>query len=317
MSENWFKRISNLITERWGLKLVSLFLAVGFWLYAGGKESVEVARSIPLKIETESGQFSIASRSVESVYVRLQATRGLLSVLSSVEITAFHQISGVSQTGDYSFRLTPADIKVASDEIHVTGIFPETVTVTIDETITKKLSISPNFVGEPAYGYKVLSDKVEVDPNALLVEGPKAKLGILNSVNTEPIDLVGRSHSFRKLARVVLEPDLRATTDTIIDVFVPIREEYSDRLFEHVPVKPLGLPMHDSYVALQTKTLSFNLKGPKDELAHLAEAGIFVYADVTDLSNGVHELPAKFILPETVSLKGDAPIVKLNVEKIK
>ena len=317
MGKNWGRAAWEWFSEHWGLKLVSLLLAIGFWFYAGGKEMVEVTRSVPLRIETESDRFSVASRSVSSIYVRLQATRGLLSVLSSGDVTAFHRVSGINQAGEYSFRLGPADIKVPSEEIRVTGIFPETTNVTIDETIVKKLSVQPNFVGEPAYGYKVLKDKVEMDPNAILVEGPKAKLGQLDSIKTEPIELVGRTHSFRKLTRVVLEPNLRATTDTIIDVFVPIREEYSDQTFADISVKPLGLPEIGSYAVLETKTISFDLKGPKEELQRLVTDGIFVYVDINNLSTGAHEVPATFILPDTVSLKGDPPVVKLSVEKIK
>ncbi len=318
MGEKFPKVIWSWISEHWGLKLVSLFLAIGFWFYAGGKESVEVVRNIPIQIETEGEHFSIAKRSVGSINVRLQATRGLLSVLSSGEMSAFHRVSGISQVGDYSFRLTPADIKVPSDEIRVVSIFPETITVTIDETITKKLPVQPNFVGDPAFGYKVLNDKIETDPDAIMVEGPKAKLGEVNFVKTEPIELVGRSHSFRKLVRIVLEPHLRATSDTIIDVFVPIREEYSERKYENIVVKPLGLPGDGSYIDLKTKSVTFDLKGPKDELERIATKGIFAYVDVTDLAAGAHELPAKMILPETVSLKNDTPpLVKLSIEKVK
>ena len=317
MGTNWFKKARNMVTDHWGLKLVSLFLAVGFWFYAVGEETVEVLRTVPLKIETEKKELSIASTTAATLTVRLKASRALLSILSAADVTAFHKVSGVTQAGEYSFRVTSSDIRVSSGEISVTGIFPEIVNVMIDETIVKKLAIQPNFVGDPAYGYKILKDKVEIDPNAILVEGPKAELGKIDAVKTEPIDLVGRTQSFRKLIRVLLESNLHATSETIIDVFVPIYEEYKEQSFLDAPVKPLGIPAKNSYAELETEVISFDLKGPVSELERLSRGSVFVYVDVTGLERGPHEIPARFVLPDTVSLKGASPVIKLNIKTIR
>ena len=316
MSQKWARTIWNLLTENWGLKFVSLLLAIGFWFYAAGKEMVEVSRTIPLRIEMEKREFSVARGSIATISVRLRAPRALLSVVSAGDISAFHRISGIAQGGEYSFRISSSDIKAPSDEIKVVGIFPEIVNVAIDETIVKKLSVQPNFVGDPAYGYRILKDKIGIDPNAILAEGSKAKLSGLDSVKTEPIELVGRTRSFRKLVHVMLGPNLRAVSDTIIDVFVPIREEYSEQTFSNVSVKPLGISSKDSYPELETETISFELKGPANELERLSRGDVFVYIDVTGLEKGSHEIPARFVLPDTVSLKGEPPVVKLDIKKI-
>lgn len=309
------KRIIALLTDHWGLKLVSLLLAIGFWFYAVGEETIEVVRNAPLRVETDKKELSIAKKSVSMLAVRIRAPRALLSVLSSGELSAFHQITEVKQAGEYSFRVAASDVKLPSGEIRVVGIFPEIVTVSIDETIVKKLPVEANLVGEPAFGYGVLKDKLEIDPDAILVEGPKVRLTQVDVVKTEPIELVGRTRSFRKLARVVLEPDFKATSETIIDVFVPIYEEYSERMFKDIPVKPLGVPSKGDFAELEDETVSFELKGPVSELEKLLRSEVFVYADVTGLGKGAHEVPVRFILPDTVSLKGEPPAVRLEVKK--
>ena len=316
MPASWRRGIWIFLTEHWGLKLVSLLLALGFWFYAAGEEMVEVSRNIPLRIETEKRELSIAAGSLNTIAVRVRASRALLPVVSTGDVRAVHRVTGITQAGEHSFRIIPDDIRLPSDQIQVIGIFPEIVTVAIDETIVKKLMVQPSFVGDPAYGYKVLKDKIEIDPNAILVEGPKARLGELDNVKTEPVELVGRTHSFRKLIHIVLEPSLRATSETMVDVFVPIREEYSEQTFNNIPVKPLGLPAKDHYAELETDVISFDLKGPMSELEQLAQDGVFAYVDVTGLEKGAHELPAVFVLPDTVSLKSDPPLVRLNIKKI-
>ena len=305
-----------IISDHWGLKLVSLMIAIGIWFYAVGEEMMEVSRSIPIRVETDRKELSVANHSTNTILVRLQAPRSLLSVLSSGDVSAYHQITGVAQAGEYSFRIVHDDIRLPSEEIRVVGIFPETITVTVDETIVKKLAVEADLKGEPAFGYKVLKDKIELDPNAVLVEGSKARLSELEKIKTEPIELVGRTHSFRKLVRIANNPNLRVTSETVSDVFIPIREEYTDKNFNNVPVKPLGLPKGGAYIELENETIDIDLKGPASELERLSKEGLFVYVDVTELDKGSHEIAAELILPDAVSLKGEAPLVKLEVRKI-
>lgn len=317
MSFNLMGKLRSWFTEHWGLKIVSLLLAIGFWFYAQGEEMVQVTRTIPFHIglEAKGRRLGISKRSHDSIYIRLEAPRGLLSVLSSGDISASHMITGVEKAGEYSFRVLPGDVKIPSSAVRVTSIYPETVTVMVDETITKKLPIEVNFMGEPAFGYKVLKDKVELDPNAVLADGPKEKLDAIESIKTEPIELVGRTRSFRKIARLEINPDVHVTSESVIDIFIPIREEYTEHDYADVQVKPLGLPADGLYVVLDTPVISFVLKGPKSELERLAANGVLAYVDVNRLKRGSYDLPATFILPDTVSLKMDPPAVKLRVEK--
>ncbi len=319
MIRNWLITIRDWFTEHWGLKLVSLILAIGFWGYAINEEMVEVTRAVPLRVDIQGAgkKLSISKRSAESLYVRLRAPRGSLSLLSAGDVTASHKIENLDRAGEYSFRVLPTDIKLPSSGIAVTSILPEIVSVEIDEDIVKKLPVQANFVGEPAYGYKILTEKVEVDPNAVLVEGPKSRLEKIEFIQTEPIGLIGRTRSFRMIARLMLEPTFRVTSESVIDVFVPIREEFSELQFNDIIVKPLGLPDNGNVVVLDTPVISFTLKGPKSELDRLIKEGVLIYADVSGLKRGSYDIPATLILPETISVKGDPPIVKLHVDRIK
>lgn len=319
MPRNWLVTIREWFTEHWGLKLVSLILAIGFWGYAINEEMVEVTRAIPLRVDIQGAgkKLGISKRSADSLYVRLRAPRGSLSLLSSSEMNAFHKIDNLDRAGEYSFRVMPSDIKLPSSSITVMSILPEIVSVEIDEDIVKKLPVQPNFVGDPAYGYKILTEKVELDPNAVLVEGPKSRLEKIEFVKTEPIGLVGRTRSFRMIARLMLEPTLRVTSESVIDVFVPIREEYSELEFHDIIVKPLGLPDNGYSVFLASPTISFTLKGPKSELDRLVKEGVLIYVDVSGLKKGTYDIPATMILPEAISVKGDAPVVKLQIDRVK
>lgn len=305
------------LTRNWTAKLVSLILAVGLWLFAVGEEGVEVQRTIPLVIQVKNPQMSILETSTHSLQIVLSAPRALLSDMASKEIQAVHEIGGeVKNAGEYSFRVEPGEIELPSAQIRVVKIEPGVIQVTLDEVITKKLRIEPRFFGDPAFGYKVNQEEMQLDPNAVLIEGPKGQLEKQESVKTEKIDLVGRIRSFRRTVGLELPPNVRPISETLIDVYVPIREEFEEKHFENVPVKVLRALEVDGRVFVEPATLSFVLKGPKRQLENMAPEGIMVYVDASFLSFGEHEAAVQMVLPESVSLKEETPVtVKLKISK--
>ena len=135
------------LTENLGLKLISLLLAIGFWFYVVGEESVEITKTIPLEIRAPSEKISLVKSSTSYLEVTFKAPRHLLAVLSSDDIEAAHEVDSAQKAGDYSFNVNAKDFSLPSPEIRITKIFPSFVTVTLDEVIVKKLPIRVGLVG--------------------------------------------------------------------------------------------------------------------------------------------------------------------------
>ncbi len=306
----WFVR-------NWGLKLFSLVLAIGLWHYAVGEEGIEVTRTIPLDIKVKNSQMSILKTSTHSVQVTFVAPRALLSDMTSQDIRAVHEIGNeVKHAGDYSFRLEPREIQIPTLQIRVTKIEPEVVGVTLDELIVQKLAIQPNFIGEPAFGYTVSKDEIQLNPNAGLIEGPKGKLEKMESIKTEKIDLVGRTRSFRRTVAVELPDYVKLLSEGLIDVYIPIREQFDERTFENILVKVLRPSGGNEKIELKPAKISFTLKGPKRLLDKLVAEKILAYVETADLPAGEQDVPVQILLPEGVSLKDGNPVtVKVNIKK--
>lgn len=307
------------LTGNWGLKTVSLLLAVGLWYYAVGEEEVGVTRRVPLEIKVQNPQISIMKVSTNVVQITLAAPRSLLSALASEKIHAVHVIKpDVKTAGDYTFRLEPGEIKLPSSQIRVLKIEPETVRVTLDEVITKKIKVNPQFLGEPAFGYKVTKEEIQLDPNAVLVEGPKGQLEKLEEADTEPIDLVGRIRPFRRNVGLSLPENVKSLNEKLIDAYVPIHEEFAEKTFEKVPVKILESKDENNLsVEIEPPAVSFILKGSKRLLEKLTPETLLVYVDISGRSEGEHEIPVSMVLPEEVAPKDEAPLsVKVRMKKV-
>ena len=250
------------LTRHWGLKTVSLILAVGLWFYAVGEEGVEVERVIPLQVKVANKQMSILKASTRTVRVTLSAPRALISEIMGKAMTAAHVIGAeVKTAGEYSFRVEPREIKLPSPQVRIVKIEPEAVSVTLDELIVQKLPVKATLVGEPAIGYKVKEDEIQLDPNAVLVEGPKGQLEKFDAIPTERIDLVGRIRSFRRTLQLDLPPGIEAQSESLIDVVVPIKEESGEKALEHVPVRVLTTASTPVDFEISPEELSLILSG--------------------------------------------------------
>lgn len=303
------------LRHNWGLKAISFVLAVGLWYYAVGEENIEVTRVVPLKITLENEQMTVSDVSARVIEVTLSAPRALIVNLASQGIQVEHQISKEIKTaGEYSFRVEPSEIQLPSFQVRVISIRPASVTVKLDELIAQKLEIQPDFKGEPAIGYKLLDTEVRVDPTAILAQGPKGVLEKMTVAKTSPIDLVGRIRSFHRTVEVLLPASVKPMGASLIEVYIPLREEFDEKEFKDVPVSVLRAPGTDGDVKLDPDKVNLVLKGSKRYLEKLVPEKILAYIDLGDSKTGEHELPLQVVLPETVSLKEKQPIqVKVKI----
>ena len=301
--------MKNWLVHNWGLKIISLVLAIGTWYYAVGEENIEVMRVIPLRIQMSSKQMTVSEISTKVVQVTLSAPRALIVNLASQDIQAVHKIGPEIKTaGEYSFRLEPSEISLPGFQIRVVKIAPEIMTVKVDELIIQKLEIEPDFVGEPAVGYKLLADELRMDPNAILTQGPKGVLEKMKSAKTEPIDLVGRIRSFHRTVEVKLPPSVKPMSESLVNVYIPIREEFSEKEFKDVPVRILRSPAASGIVDLNPDKVTLVLRGSKLYLEKLVPGSLLAYVDLADLKKGDYDRPLQVVLPENVSLKDKGPI---------
>jgi YbbR domain-containing protein len=297
------------LTHNWGLKIISFVLAMGTWYYAVGEENIEVTRVIPLKIQMSSAEMTVSEISARVVQVTLSAPRVLIVNLASQDIQAVHKIGPEIKTaGEYSFRLEPSEISLPSFQIRVIRIVPESVTVKLDELILQKLEIQPDFVGEPAVGYKLLADELRMDPNAILTKGPKGVLEKMKSAKTEPIDLVGRIKSFYRTVQVKLPSGVKPMSESLVNVYIPIREEFGEKELKDVPVRILRASAASGVVDLNPDKVTLVLKGSKLSLEKLAPENLLAYVDLADLKKGDYDLLLQVVLPENVSFKDKEPI---------
>lgn len=298
----WFKR-------NWKLKLISLVLSVGLWYYAVNEESVEIVRTIPISVSVENKNISILKVSTEKLRVTIKAPRAVVGQVASSDIRATHQLGReMKQAGEYSFHTDPSEINLPSLEMQVLRIEPQIVRVLVDEVVTQKLPVKPRFVGEPAFGYKVREEELQMDPNAVLVQGPKGEIEKMTAAMTSPLSLTGRTRSFRLTSDFSLPPHASVLDVDSVDVYVPIHEVSEEKELTDVPIKMVRPSGALGVAELNPKKVTVKVQGPRRVLQNLDASQIIAYADLSELDYGDHQVDVFWVFPQGVSLKEDSRV---------
>lgn len=300
-----------------GAQIISLILAIILWLYAVGEQSVDVTLRVPLQVfPPAGGRMAVLNSSLQDITLRLSVSRNLLSMVSHQSVKAIHRIKGVEKAGEYNFRIEPRDITLPPGNIRILGMYPEAVTVTLDEVIVQKFPIQVDLAGDPAQGYSVDKEGIRLEPDAALVEGPKGKLSKQKIVLTEIVNVVGRTQSFRKKLRLVLDSDLKSIPkELIVDVLIPIRRQYAVNVFRGIPVKILGTTAKlVNFASVEPEKTDVTLRGPGSALEQISMEEIVAFVDISGLEKGEYEVPLKFKLPKEIALDQDPPVVKVKIK---
>lgn len=286
------------------LKMIALILAVGLWYYAVNEEGVEIVRIIPIEVAIENTNMGILKVSTEKLRVTLKAPRAMVGQVASADIRARHQFGReMKQAGEYSFHTDPREINLPSLGLQILKIEPQVVRVLVDELVTQKLPVQHHFQGEPAFGYKIREEELQMDPNAVLVHGPKGEIEKMSAVLTKPISLTGRTRSFRVSTGFSLPKHVSVQAIESVDVFVPIHEVSEEKELADVPIRMVRPSGALGLAELIPQKTSVVVQGPRRVLQNLESSQIRAYADLSGLDYGEHFVDVFWVFPQGVSLK--------------
>lgn len=186
--------------DNWGLKVLSLVLAAGVWLYVNSQGQVTVNFAVPIEVVNLPPQLVLADMAEESADVRVKGRESTLSRISSRHIHAYLDLSAAIP-GEQWVTLNPSDIKVA-EPVEVTRVAPRQVRVRIEPRMTRPVKVVADVIGKPAPGRTV--SRIVVDPPAVRLTGAESAFEGLTALPTQPVDVSGLAESVRREVRLDL-----------------------------------------------------------------------------------------------------------------
>lgn len=182
--------------------LLSFVIALGIWLYVVtvvSPNSDKQYYNIPVVTQSEAllhdRGLMITDTDISAVSLHLEGSRIDLNKLSSSNITVTVDVSKIYEAGSHSLTYSvsyPGD--VAQNAITVLSKSPSTVTVEVEERISKEVPVDIQYNGSLAENFMADKENIELDYESISITGPKSVIDQIAMARID-VDLEGRSES--------------------------------------------------------------------------------------------------------------------------
>jgi len=183
------------LLKNWGLKLLSLVLALLMWFFVVGEQQSEVGYTVPLELKSLPSGLMVANEVPSLVDVRIVGPRTLLMNLSPKNIGITVNLQDL-KPGLTSFKRLDERLNIPSG-LKVTRLSPSYIDVKLERVSAKQVPVRVVLAGEPAENHQL--GQVRVKLARVEVSGAESEIKAVSEVPTEPIDISGIKESFTQM----------------------------------------------------------------------------------------------------------------------
>jgi YbbR domain-containing protein len=209
----------------WQLKLLSILLAVGLWLFVGTAQRLEIALAVPVEYTGLEGPLTLDGPRQETVDVQVQATRWTAERVSPTSVRVRVDVAGLRE-GDNLVHLQPESVQ-APRGVRVTRVAPAWATVRVVKATTKIVPVIARVLGEPAPAHVLR--RVLVAPATVKIKGPRTTIESRTAVDTLPVDVSGHREAMTQTVGLALPESIYPVDQRTVEVTVDIRPEETMR----------------------------------------------------------------------------------------
>jgi len=175
------------VLHNFGIKLLSLALAVGLWLAVASDPPAEVAVDVPIVFRNIPENLEISSENVPRSQIRVRGPQRVVRRLQPADIYAEIDLSGM-KPGERTFDLTAQQVHQPR-ELEVVQVVPNQFHLIFDTRLTRQVPVRPRAFGNFAAGYQI--GRLEADPSSITISGPRQRVAAVEAAITDPIDASG------------------------------------------------------------------------------------------------------------------------------
>jgi YbbR domain-containing protein len=297
MKQPWEKIIS-LAGSNFGLKVLSLVIAVGLWL--AGHRDIERAVEVPVKFRNIPSDLMVTDTRVDYVVLRLVGPRTLVSTLKSDDLRLSIDLNG-AKPGLSSYPLGLNSFSIPRG-VTVGRVTPPVIQLRLEPVLKRVLPVSVRYANALPSGYKIAETVIE--PPMVSVQGPADEVRRLTGVATVPIDVDESKPVIKRDVRLSADGKFFSFSTDQVTVSIKIEEEEITREFRRVEVR--GKEFTGEY-SVEPRSVYLRLAGPTRVLGGFELGADQVYLDLNGLEKGEHMLPLVFSFPAEIKIIEQKP----------
>lgn len=292
------ERLPSSLRQASGLRAVVLLLTLGIVAFSTAcAPEREAEISIPVRTEGLAEGLVLLAPPPSHIAVTLNGKPSAIERLLEMNLPYSLDLEGAGP-GRHRFPVTLEQVSLPSG-LQVLKAEPTFLEIRIEQEMTKKVPVNLSFTGEPPKGYHVAASAV--DPREVTLCGPESALGSIETILTKPVDLSGRTESFRQETALKMPIGLQTQPrNQSIQAEVTVKEESTTRQLEPMPVAGVGSP---GTVTIVPSEIHLRVQGPIRSIEKLPEVeGFRVYVNLEGLKPGVYVRRATIDLPVGIQL---------------
>ena len=247
---------------------------------------------------------TLAGPALKEIEIRVKGTPEALEALRR-NVPRYPLDLSAAAVGVESVAIDPHLIPMPAG-IQITRVNPAYLSVRVDRLVKKQVPVRVAISGEPASSYSINGTTAE--PSMLFICGPKTAVDLIDEIFTKPVDVSGRSETFKKEIAVDLAQGVETCSASgIVLAEIYLAAKVATRRFEGIWVQGRNTPYEFS---ISPPTLSLEIKGPLNIINNLQPSqDIEVYVELENLKPGVYVRRAAISLPVKTTLVSVEPEV--------
>jgi len=225
--------VLRLVTENFGLKGMSLGLALAIWALLQSEQVVE--RRTRVKVQYDWPEDLVRVDEVPRwISVTVSGAQGRVRAVERRSLRMKVDLSD-AERGQVPIDFTDLRVQGLPDSLKITQITPPMAEVELDRKMRQTVHVRPTVIGEPVEGWT--RGTIKVEPESIEIEGPASLLRELTEVSTEIVNISGSKDNVEADVGLSLPArTLKPTVDAPVHVRVAVEAMMDNRTFTDVPV---------------------------------------------------------------------------------
>ena len=272
-------------------------LSAVLWISLNLNQTYEIEKTVPVKFNINK-PYAVSGNIPLNLDVKFRGVGwNLIRLFTSFNLEFTYDINAKKKDQFVVVTKEFLDNNMGlSQNLQITGVYPETLYVTIDNYEEKYVKLHPNLQIDCMEGYQVVGRPI-LEPDSIKIGGAFEILKTLNYFNTRSIKFENVNAGItRKINVSDSLSNILWFSQNEIDLKIEI-EPTAEKEFSNIEIKVTELP-DDKEVLLIPQAVSIQLKGGVNQLAKIEPGSITARIDFRKvLSDSTGSLTPVFDIP--------------------
>jgi len=174
------------IKDNWGLKLLSLAVAILLWLATVGEPESATVIAVPVQYRNIPANLEVSSEMRDSAYVEVRGPSGRLSGAHLANSVVVVDLSSQRRPGERTYSIQADNVRLPAGVQFLRAV-PAQIRIRLEYQVSREVPVVVRYAGPAPEGLRIA--KQDVSPQLVRILGPESRVNAIDRVQTDPIEL--------------------------------------------------------------------------------------------------------------------------------